>query len=75
MSESGCCGNATLGGRAGWLFKLDLCRQEEQENNRRDPRMYIKFCRSYEGDKKDELTANMSPDSKLCVRLEEDKGA
>lgn len=37
--------------------------------------MYIKFCRSYEGDKKNELTANMSPDSKLCVLLEGEKGA
>lgn len=37
--------------------------------------MYIKFCRNYEGDKKDKVNANMSSDSKLCVLLEGDKGA
>ncbi|CAF98183.1 unnamed protein product [Tetraodon nigroviridis] len=35
--------------------------------------MYIKFCRNYEGDKKDKVSANKSPDSKLCVLLEGEK--
>lgn len=34
--------------------------------------MYIKFCRSYEGDRKD--GAKPSSDSKLCVELEGDRG-
>lgn len=34
--------------------------------------MYIKFCRSFEGDRKD--GAKPSSDSKLCVELEGDKG-
>lgn len=36
--------------------------------------MYIKFCRSYDGDKKDEVRANLSPESKLSVELEGEKG-
>lgn len=36
--------------------------------------MYIKFCRSYDGDKKDEARANLSPGSKLSVELEGEKG-
>lgn len=32
--------------------------------------MYIKFCRSYGEDKKDEANANLSPESKLSVELE-----
>lgn len=36
--------------------------------------MYIKFCRSYGGDKKDEASANLSPESKLSVELEGGKG-
>lgn len=36
--------------------------------------MYIKFCRSYGEEKKDEAGENLSPESKLSVELEEDKG-
>lgn len=36
--------------------------------------MYIKFCRSYGEDKKDEAGENLSPESKLSVELEEGKG-
>ena len=36
--------------------------------------MYIKFCRSYGEDKKDEASENLSPGSKLSVKLEGGKG-
>ncbi|KAM6994239.1 C-type lectin domain family 9 member A [Tautogolabrus adspersus] len=36
--------------------------------------MYIKFCRSYGGDKKDEAEANLSPESELSVDLQAEKG-
>ncbi|XP_070691711.1 early activation antigen CD69 isoform X2 [Pempheris klunzingeri] len=36
--------------------------------------MYIKFCRSYGKDKKDEAGAELSPESKLSVELEGGKG-
>lgn len=36
--------------------------------------MYIKFCRGYGGNKKDEALANLSPGSKLSVELEGEKG-
>lgn len=36
--------------------------------------MYIKFCRSYDRDKKDEARVNLSPGSKLSVELEGEKG-
>ncbi|XP_073341467.1 C-type lectin domain family 4 member E isoform X2 [Pagrus major] len=35
--------------------------------------MYIKFCRSYGEDKKDEAGENLSPGSKLSVKLEGEK--
>lgn len=36
--------------------------------------MYIKFCRIYGADKKDEARADLSPQSKLSVELEGEKG-
>ncbi|KAM6936583.1 early activation antigen CD69 isoform 2-T2 [Lycodopsis pacificus] len=36
--------------------------------------MYIKFCRSYGEDKKDEVSENLSPESKLSVELDGGKG-
>ncbi|KAM7383318.1 hypothetical protein PAMP_002981 [Pampus punctatissimus] len=36
--------------------------------------MYIKFCRNYGADKKDEGGENLSPESKLSVELEREKG-
>ncbi|XP_068591992.1 type-2 ice-structuring protein isoform X2 [Cebidichthys violaceus] len=36
--------------------------------------MYIKFCRSYGEDKKDEASENLSPESKLSVELDGGKG-
>ncbi|XP_070767875.1 early activation antigen CD69 isoform X2 [Enoplosus armatus] len=36
--------------------------------------MYIKFCRSYGEDKKDDASADLSPESKLSVELEGGKG-
>lgn len=35
--------------------------------------MYIKFCRNYGEDKKDEASKNLSPESKLSVELEGEK--
>lgn len=36
--------------------------------------MYIKFCRNYGADKKDEAGTGLSPESKLSVDLEGKKG-